>query len=58
MENGERVIQNEDVTFCDDCANSDELEIFMTPSLQDLLEFKWSEYGKTWHTGGFVIHAL
>lgn len=58
MENGERVIQNQDVSFCEDCANSDELEIFNTESLQDLLEFKWSEYGKTWHTRGFVIHAL
>jgi len=32
-DNGEKTIKNSDVSFCDDCANSDELDIFNAPSL-------------------------
>jgi hypothetical protein len=55
---GERILNNTDVSFLDTCANSDELDMFKCQSLQDVIEFKWNEFGFNFHFIGSAIHAL
>jgi hypothetical protein len=51
-------LSNNDINLLDECANSEELAIFETDTLKDLIEFKWSQYGYRFHLGGFLIHAV
>lgn len=51
-------LSNNDINLLDECANSEELAIFETDTLKDLIEFKWNQYGYRFHLGGFLIHAV
>jgi len=51
-------LANTNINLLDVCANSEELNIFETESLKDLIEFKWNQYGYSFHLGGFLIHAV
>lgn len=47
---------NHDVPFMKIIAKSDELKIFKTISLKDLIEFKWNEFGMMVHLVGCMMH--
>ena len=47
---------NQDVPFMKIISQSDELDIFNKVALQDLIEFKWGEFGMMVHLVGCVIH--
>ena len=49
---------NEDVSLMLLAAESDEIEIFTTDSLNNLIEFKWVSYGKRHHFVGCLMHFL
>jgi|TARA_B110001450_G_scaffold255281_1_gene282438 hypothetical protein len=51
-------LANSDINLLEECANSEELSIFETDTLKDLIEFKWNQYGYLFHLGGFLIHAV
>jgi len=34
-------IRNEDINLCELCAGSDEITMFESETLQDLIDFKW-----------------
>ena len=51
-------LANEDVNILAICAESDEIEMFETESLQDLIEFKWNAFARNWHMFGFTIHFV
>ena len=42
----------------DACGNTDELEIFETRTLRDLLDFKWDTYASTIHYIMFSFHCI
>ena len=52
------VIINEEVKFMDSCQNIEQehLDMFDCESLQELINFKWAEYGFTFHLIGCMIH--
>lgn len=51
-------LANDSINLLEECANSEELSIFETDTLKDLIEFKWNQYGYLFHLGGFLIHAV
>ena len=51
-------LANDSINLLEECANSEELSIFETDTLKDLIEFKWNQYGYRFHLGGFLIHAV
>ena len=55
--NGVRFV-NEGYGFFDKCISSGELTIFNVKNFQELLNFKWDTYGKSWHLVGFSFHCL
>ena len=42
----------------DACGNTEELEIFATRTLQDLINFKWDTYASTIHFVMFFFHCI
>jgi len=54
----EDVMINEEVKFMDACQNieQDHLDMFDSLSLQEVIDFKWQEYGYTFHLIGCLIH--
>jgi len=50
------LLKNEGVSFMGLIAHSDELDIFNTKSLIDLIEFKWNQYGMRHHFVGCMMH--
>jgi hypothetical protein len=55
---GQRVkrLRNQEVPFMKIIAGSEELDIFNTVSLSDLIEFKWGEFGMMVHLVGCMMH--
>ena len=47
-----------DINLADDLANTDEIDLFDSNTIQDFIEFKWNEVGQTHHLFGFGIHIL
>ena len=40
------------------CQDTEELEIFDTPSLQQVIQYKWDTYGRQHHVLGCAMHML
>jgi hypothetical protein len=40
------------------CANTDELPIFETEGMKNIIEFKWMMYGRKHHFVGMVMHMF
>lgn len=51
-------MRHDDVYFTTTCAESDEIEIFRSECLQQVIEFKWNTFVFKWHLVGTVIHFL
>jgi hypothetical protein len=51
-------IMNRGVSFFDLCSNSDELDMFKCESIQELIDFKWNEFGFNFHLIGSLIHMV
>jgi len=49
-------VVNSDINFMALCADSDELEIFESETLRDLIQFKWDGYAWGFHFFGCMIH--
>lgn len=39
------------------CADSDNLEVFNTEAIKELIQFKWSEFGQMHHMVGLFFHS-
>ena len=37
---------------------SDEIDVFLCESLQEIIQFKWDCFGLKFHAIGFVMHAI
>jgi hypothetical protein len=55
---GKRSFKNEGIFLMEEFAESEELEVFTSKSLIDLLEFKWTEFGKQFHMVGCCMHFM
>mmetsp|Transcript_797 Transcript_797/g.992 ORF Transcript_797/g.992 Transcript_797/m.992 type:complete len:305 (+) Transcript_797:467-1381(+) len=55
---GNKELQNDSVSFLGLCTDSDELEIFECNSLNEMIEFKWNQFGFRHHLISFLIHAI
>lgn len=49
---------NKGVNFLEMCNSSEEIEMFGSQSLQDLIAFKWNSYGQKVHLLSLFIHIL
>jgi maltodextrin utilization protein YvdJ len=50
-------LSNEDGTLMEAIANSEELEIFDTDAVKDLIDYKWQAYANQIHMFGFLFHV-
>lgn len=50
------VYRNADVDFMNMCSDSDEIEMFQSEYLQDLIDFKWNAFASGFHKIGMFIH--
>jgi hypothetical protein len=49
-------LANEDINLLAICTDSNELAMFESETLKDLIEFKWNAFAWNWHLFGCVIH--
>jgi len=49
-------IENGDINVLGLCAESDELAMFESETLRDLIAFKWAQFGMKFHLVGFFVH--
>ena len=54
----EKKLVNDEVNFLSICTGSDELEMFEAESLQNLIQFKWEQFGRDFHLFGAAIHMF
>ena len=40
------------------CSETEELEVFETDALKDIIDFKWRMYGRKHHFLGMAMHML
>ena len=57
-DDGEKNFVNDDYSFLKECAEGDELEMFESQSIQDMIEFKWSQFGQSHHLMFCIMHFL
>ena len=51
-----KIIVNEGMSLMNLCGDADELNIFDTESLNQVIKFKWDSYGKSHHFLGCFMH--
>jgi hypothetical protein len=51
-------LMNEEKNILALCAGSDEIIMFKSEPLQDLIKFKWDSYGQNFHLFGCLIHII
>lgn len=51
-------MSEEDGTIMDAIANSDELSIYETDLVKDLIDFKWLTYARRQHLIGGFVHLI
>lgn len=51
-------MSEEDGTIMDAIANSDELSIYETDLVKDLIDFKWLTYARRQHLFGGFVHLI
>jgi hypothetical protein len=54
--NGDRTLMNEEESILCLLAESDELSLFETENLEQLITFKWQAFAKKFHTVGCIAH--
>jgi hypothetical protein len=50
--------KNKHISFFETCTNSNELNMFKSQALQDVIDFKWNEFGFNFHLVGSMIHMV
>jgi hypothetical protein len=60
MEDNESSVEiiNEEITLMGLCGDTEELEIFETDALQQVIQFKWDKYGRNHHLLGCLMHMF
>ena len=55
---GKKTFKNEGTFLMELWVEAEELEIFSSETVIDLLEFKWAEFGRNFHLFGCVMHFM
>lgn len=55
---GKPIFENEGVSILDLCSSSEEINIFLSDCLQELIEFKWDAFARKFHLVGLFMHLL
>ena len=55
--NGKKAI-NENIDFMGLCEDSDQLDIFETESIKELIQYKWNNFGRKFHMFGCLMHFV
>ena len=51
-------LANEEDNLLEDLAGSEDLSIFESESVKDLIEFKWNRFGFYFNLFGFLVHGF
>lgn len=51
-----KTFTNKHVSFMDECFKSDELELFNSEAIKDILYFKWKTFATKFHMIGCIMH--
>lgn len=51
-------IMNGDVSLMQLCAETEELDIFESSAIKDIIDFKWNGFGRRHHQFGMYMHLL
>lgn len=49
---------NSEINIASLCADSDEIQMFRSESLKNLIEFKWNSFGFRFHLVGTIVHII
>lgn len=49
---------NKSISFVETCQSSDEIDLFLCESLQEIISYKWNKYARTHHSIGFAFHLI
>lgn len=49
---------NEDISLTNLLTYSDEMEIFDTKPIEEVVNFYWDNFGRKHHVFGFILHVL
>lgn len=55
-EKGNKSFENEKESLLDMCSESEELEIFCSAAISDVIKFKWDEFALNIHMVGCFFH--
>lgn len=58
QEDGSFDYQNPDVSFMELIVDSDQLDIFESNNVQDLIKYKWNKFAQRFHIKGFIFHFM
>lgn len=56
QESGMNIKENEDKSLMNMCQNSEELELFESQAIQDVIDFKWNTFAYKIHMVGCFFH--
>lgn len=56
LEDGTFEYQNPNINFMKMIINSDELEIFESSNVENLIQYKWNKFAQKLHFTGFLFH--
>ena len=51
-------MENNEIYFLGQCAESDEITMFQSQNLEDLIDFKWNAFGFNFHLIGTTVHLV
>ena len=51
-------IMNEDTSITNLCDQSGHLDIYLSNSIQEVVDFKWKKYARRWHMIGCSFHLF
>ena len=58
MDEGKEKFINKDVSLLDLFIDNDELEKYNTETMQQLIKYKWDNYGRKHHLMGCIMHLF
>ena len=53
-----REYTNKKISFVDQCQSSEEIDLFLCESLQEIISYKWNKYARSHHLVGFGFHLI
>jgi hypothetical protein len=56
--NGQKVKKNPEQSLMQLCSETEELDVFKTGTMQEVIDYKWKKYGKSWHLAGCLMHII